>query len=288
MAKKKKTIPKTPDTENVKPTNRQQKDDEKHDWFIEGSQTVLDFIEKHRKQVLSGIIAFIVVFIIGIGIYLYNGYLKRKVSDEYFDISEKFTKLNTVKETEKENKKKSVEDGYRKIALGSYPESNLSQFNLGMLFFSNGEYEKAILYFRKASKSDVFGFQASFNLAHSFFNRGFLYQQEKKFDTARENYKTAFITYKNIEKDFPQSPVIPLSYRYRGLTQEYIAKSSQELNQIGEAKSALEKSIKEYQTLLNYAIKHKNKYNFSSKLKEEAEVAIRRVEIELDQLKKSQ
>lgn len=263
--------------------------EEKHDWFIEYSHLFVDYLSKYKRTVIQGIMACCAIILIIILIVFLLENRDNNDSNNYYDINNKLTKLLTVNDVSEKNKlKNTIEEDYRKLSLGSSSESHLSQFNLGVFLYSNENYNDATAHFRKASKENSFpfAFQATYNLGNTFFNIGFIHQKEKKWNNAIESYKAAYKSYENAEKDFPDAPIIPLTFRYRGLVKEYIALCRQKLNQNDQAKISLEQSIVEYKKLLKYANKESSNYNFTEKLKNHANLSIRRVENKLLKFKK--
>ncbi|MDH5681383.1 MAG: hypothetical protein OEZ36_07345 [Spirochaetota bacterium] len=288
------------EAENPKSMKHTVTKEEHHDWALDASTAFIRFIETHRKSILYGILG-IIVAIIGFSVIVYfNNASNEKISDKFYVSSTDFLEKARDMEIGKLKGLKPTEDEISKIAAGykmilsettSRPEAYLSQFNLGMIFYSIQDYKNASDNFHAVYKnrSDFpLAFQALQNIGHSYFSWGYQLQQQGKYADAIKKYQSAFeIAYSRMDKVFPTAPSVPLSYRYAGLSLEYAASCHLKLNAPDKAKLALQNSRLQYQKLKEFATNNEKELssNMIRSPLEEAELGLRRVENSLSKLK---
>ena len=284
-------------------TNNPQQE-EKHDFFIEISHTIFTYIENHRKQFIIGLSGFLLLIVVVSLLYVFKSQKDAEISNLFFDANTNFTshieeiRSDKIRGTLTDTEINQIKKGFINIIdkSESRPESHLSHYNLGIISFSSQNFDEAVIHFNKASQQSSFplAFLAQYNKAQTFFNKGYLLQKDNNFDGANKEYQDAYKYFSEIEKEFPDSPIIPLSYRGRGLVKEYMAKCYTALNQRNNAKKALEEGKEDYKKLINYSNKEKDSFNATNELsafamtdpKQEGEIGLRRIEIKLQNLSK--
>ncbi len=279
----------------LKHTGEQKEEQQKQDFFMEALTSAVNFIERNRKQVLMTIIGFIIAGLGAAGVYVYTQSSSQVYGDLYYDAS-----FETAKRVQEAKDKKLLgkldqeditklvkkyegivgsesKEGEALKNLASEQEVYLALYDLGVIYYNIQDYEKAIRRFDEAyEKKDDFhlAFLALYNRANCFFNIGYKAQQKKDYETAIGKYNFAIDSYQQVESEFVDSPVLPLTYRYRGLTNEYLAECYLQMKKPDKAKEALAKSEKHYKKLIEF---YKAKMPASSI--EEVESALRRLDI---------
>ncbi|MDH4127481.1 MAG: tetratricopeptide repeat protein [Spirochaetota bacterium] len=286
----------TPETnnKNKKKLKHVHEKEEKHDWFIDASFKAVKYIEDNKKKVMMGFAGLTFIIIIIIALFIYRGISKTEISDLYYDASTDFiTKLKNAENDKlsgrviSDDEKNQLRKDYLKILSlsRSKPESYLSMYNLGVIYYSIQDYKNAVKYFNDASESKfIFSYKAQLNVGHSFFNIGYQHHEEKEYEKAINNYQAAYESYKSISSKFPNAPALPITYRYRGLAKEYIADVYKDQNLKEKAKNAYNESKKEYDELINLLLKDKRYIAIFDSLMPDVELASRRVEIKIKQL----
>ncbi|GMT48796.1 MAG: hypothetical protein IEMM0008_0335 [bacterium] len=284
-----------------------QKEEPNKDWFIEVSEKFIHYIEKHRKQVLAGMGGALILLVAGAAFYFFSDRGNEKLQDLYYDADQGFLKQiegvessilsgTVLTQDEKDRIKKPLMKGYKKLLSETEsspgPVSYLAEYKLGIAFYTLREYKNAIHYFEKATQDpEAFplAFQAALNVGHSYFNMGYTYQHEDNWKEAIENYKKAIENYQKLPIKYIDSPGVPLSYRYNGLANEYLAEAYSQFDQKDKVKPTLEKSKSMYQKYKDF-IKANSKYLSTSKMfmrqsdpVKDAIIGMRRVEKKLDQ-----
>jgi len=204
---------------------------EKTDSFeqIEGATISTEqFIEKHQKLLVRGMIAIIVVIAIILGYYKFykqplaqEALNKMFMPENYFEKDSFYLALNGNGNF----------DGFLAISeqYGSTPSGNLSKYYAGLCYLHLGDYKKAIAYFEKFSAKDaIFSNLAKANIGDAYMQLGDFKQAANYYQKATSNktdelitpiilmkaglayeksnnYKAALSMYEKLEKEYPTS-----------------------------------------------------------------------------------
>ncbi len=268
---------------------------EKHDFFIEFSNKALAWIEKNRKLVLTGLSTVLLLIIMVVIFVFYSKGQNIKLANLYYDATTKDLINKTDNIAKKDDKIYFDEKNIAKMKSGfenllkvsdNSIYSYLSQYNMGIVYYSLKDYDKANEYFNKASeeKGFIFAGEALYNMANGFLNIGYNHYIKGEYDKALKSYKTAYISYNSVITKYANSYIFPLAMESKGLVKEYMAMSYLKLNQKDKAISVLNDAKKDYNKYLKDISKSFSD-NLSKGYSAKIKTALRRVDIKLKKLK---
>jgi tetratricopeptide (TPR) repeat protein len=268
--------------------------EEKHDIFIDFSNKAILWIEKNRKLVLTGLSTILLLIIMVVVLIFYYKGQNIKLADLYYEATTQNVISNINNLRDKSGKvypdEKSIanmKSGFEKLlnTSGDSIYSYLSQYNMGVIYYSLRDYKKSNEYFNKAAegKNFVFAGEAIYNFANGFMNIGYEHYTKGEYDKALKPYEAAYRTYDRVIKEYPNSSIVPLAMESRGLVKEYMARCYLGLNQKDKAKAALKESKKYYNEYIK-GIKKSFSDSLSKEYSTNVKTAVRRVNIKIKQI----